>query len=126
MGSMTWEAVATAIAGLGIKLGVLIAATIGGFLSLSFFEGAPQADGSVKPISTFQKWSVVGIGGTLGTYCSGPIIEIAQISTKSDRFEMALGLVLGLFGMSLTAAIIKTIREINLVEIIKGWLPKRG
>lgn len=126
MGPFTLESLGAFLAALGIKFGVLLASAIGGFLSLSFFEGTPQADGTAKPPSSFQKWCVVGVGGALGTYGAGPIIELAQISTKTDRLEVAIGLMLGLFGMSLTAAIIKTIRDLNIAEIVKNWLPKRG
>lgn len=120
------ESIAAFLSALGIKLGVLLASGIGGFCSLNFFEGTPQADGSTKPLSCRQKWGIAMTGCAIGTFASAPIIELSQIVTKSDKLEIGLGLVLALFGMSLAAQIIKAIREIPLIDAIKSWLPRRG
>ena len=123
---MTLEAIVAALGSVGIKIGVLIAAGIGGLCSLNFFDGTPQTDGTVKPLLCRQKWGIALTGCALGTYAAGPIIELSQIVTKGDKLEIGLGLVLALFGMSLAAQIIKTIRELQIADFIKSWMPKRG
>lgn len=122
----TWEAIASALASVGLKFGVLVAAAVGGFCSLNFFDGTPQPDGSIKPVTCVQKWGIMVTGLAIGVYLSGPIIDLSGISVKSDRVEIGLALVLAMFGMSIAAQIIKAIRELALVDIIKSWLPRRG
>lgn len=127
--TLTLDAIISALAAIGIKLGVLIAAGIGGFCSLNFFEGTPQPDGTVKPLSCRQKWGIAFTGCALGTYAAGPIIELSQIVTKGDKVEIALGLVLAIFGMSVAAQVIKMIREFpvtDFINYVKSWFPKRG
>lgn len=126
MGQTFWEAVVSALGSIGIKVGVLFAAAVGGFCSLNFFDGTPQADGSMKPLTCFQKWGIAGTGLAIGVFLSGPLIDLSGITVKGDRVEIGLALVLAMFGMSIAAQIIKAIREIQIVDYIKSWLPKRG
>lgn len=126
MGQTFWEAFISVLGSVGIKIGVLIAAAIGGFCSLNFFDGTPQADGTTKPLNCLQRWGIAFTGIAIGVYLAGPVIDLSGVATKSDRVEIGLALVLAMFGMSIAAQIIKAIREIQIVDYIKSWLPRRG
>lgn len=121
-----WEAVSAFLASMGIKFGVAMASCAGGFISLNFFDGTPQHDGTVKPLTCVQRWGIAVTGMCLGTFLAGPVIDFSGITVKGDRVEMGLGMVIGLFGMAVAAQVIKAIRELPLIDFLKSWLPKRG
>lgn len=126
MTGVTWlDATLAFMAGLGLKAGVLLSSAIGGFLSLRFFDGELQADGTVKPLTATQKWSIAGGGGAMGVYVTPIFIEAFEITDRTGRVEIGLGLVIALFGMSIAARVIETIRKMDLTGFIEGWLPKR-
>ena len=94
---MTW--VETLIASFGIKKAALIAGIIGGWLSLRFFED--QTLGG--------KWMTVIGGAASANYLTSPILGFFNLGAGS--YEGGVGFAIGLFGMSLAAAIMKFIKE---------------
>jgi pimeloyl-ACP methyl ester carboxylesterase len=105
------------LAALGLKLPVVVSSSLGGFVSLNFFEEKDK-DGNVVQLTRKKRWTIVGGGALIGMYGAGPLIEwlLIEIPTISEkalfRLEIGLGLFLALFGMSLVAAIIKAVPEI--------------
>ena len=124
MGSW-WEAVGTALAAAGIKLGVLLSSTIGGVLSLRFFEGELQADGTCIPLPTRQKWFIAVAGAAMGVYLSGFTVEFFALTDKTGKIEVGLGLVIAVFGMSLASAVVRALKDLNLGGVIESWLTRR-
>lgn len=123
---MSWgDQLLALLSALGIKIAVLIASTIGGCMSLNFFEGVPQPDGSVKRLACKEKWSIAMSGAAIGVYLSGPALDLMQLTVKSERVEIGLGLILALFGMSLAAQIIRTIRDLKIADVLLRFLPSR-
>lgn len=123
---MSWvEAIGAFLAALGIKLAVLVSSAVGGFLSLRFFEGEQLPDGTCRPLGVGQKWFIAGAGCAMGVYLSGLVVDFFQLTDKTGRVEVGLGLAIAVFGMSLAAAIVKTLRELNLGGVIESWLTRR-
>lgn len=97
------------LAALGLKLGNIVAAAIGSFVSLNFFDN----------LTTKQKW-VSFIGGTaVGSYLSEPLVIVMELTPK---VEVGFSIVLGLFSMSLVAQLIK----LNWSDVFWGVLGKFG
>lgn len=120
------EAVLSALAAVGIKLGVLFSSAVGGFLSLRFFEGDKLPDGTVRPLTVRQKWFIAAAGWAMGIYMAGLTVELFGLTDKTGKVEIGLGLVIAAFGMSLASAINRAIRELNLGPIIESWLRRPG
>lgn len=95
------------LAGLGIKKAALIAGIIGGWLSLRFFEGLTRSG----------KWMTVVGGAAAANYLTAPIIAYFNLGPGS--YEGGVGFAVGLFGMSLAAALIQFLRD-DLPAIIRG------
>ena len=102
------ETIETIFAVLGLKLKVVIAAAIGAFISLKFFDN----------LKTYEKWTTFLGGWALASYLAVPLTSFLELVNVAA--EQGIGLIVGLFGMSLTAAIIKVIRDTKWSEIIKG------
>jgi hypothetical protein len=95
------------LAALGIKKAALLAGLIGGVVSLRFFEG-------------LTGWGkvVTALGGAaFANYLAGPASEYLAVSASH---EGGVGFVLGLFGMSVAAAGIKAVRDVDWAGVIKG------
>ena len=92
---------------LGLKLQVIVAGAVGAFISLRFFEG----------LSTGERWLTFMGGWGTAAYTTGILHEYLEL--KSIASETGIALLIGLFGMSIVAAIIKVIRETNWTSIVK-------
>lgn len=97
---------------LGISIKSLIAGTVGGFISLRFFDNLSWIG---------RVLTVVG-GGLLAGYSTPWILEVFEMHGKHDGF---VGLMVGLFGMSIISALIKTLNRVDLWEEVKAYLPGR-
>lgn len=97
---------------LGLKA---LAGFIGGVLSLKFFEGLTIGG---------RVWTVFG-GLSTAYFCTLPVMEFVNF-TPTPQNEGFTGFVLGLFSMSLVAAIFTAIKELKIADIIRGWLERRG
>ncbi len=109
-------------AALGIKFAVLVSSAIGGFLSLRFFEGERLPDGAVRPLTLTHKWAIAGSGTALGIYLSGFAVEVFALTDKTGKVEVGLGIIIGLFGMSAAASVVKLLRD---GDILESWLKRR-
>lgn len=98
---------------LGLKLQVVVAGAIGAFISLRFFEG----------LTTAERWLTFAGGWAMAAYLTGLAHEYAEL--KSTTTETGIALLLGMFGMSIAAALIKLIRSVDWGGIIKGRLGGR-
>lgn len=92
---------------LGLKLQVVVAGAIGAFISLRFFDG----------LGTRDRWLTFVGGWALASYLTGLAHEYFELKTVSA--ETGIALLVGLFGMSVVAALIKVIRETDWIGIVK-------
>ena len=101
---MEWiEAVCAA---LGIKLKVVFFGALGALISLKFFDN----------LSTWERW--VTFGGGLGLATGLTESVFAWLELTNMKLEAGLAVVIGLFGMSIVSALIKTVRETNWSSIV--------
>lgn len=120
------DAVLAALAAAGIKIGVLVSSSIGGFASLRFFEGETMPDGTVQPLSIGQKWSIAIPGAAMGYFLAPATVEWFSLTDKGGHVEVGLGLLIAFFGMSMASAIGRALKELNLKAILESWLTPRG
>lgn len=86
---------------------LIVSGAIGSVLSLMFHDD----------INTWRRKLVVVAGGTVFSLYVAPFtIEFFGIGTTQPT---AIGFFCGLFGMSLTAAIMRTLRNADFYEIVK-------
>ena len=88
-------------AALGIKT---IAGFIGGLLSLRFFDGLTFAG---------KLWTVSG-GMAMAFFMTQPIMTYFE--WRADKYEGGVGFIIGLFGMSIAAAGMKAITDIEFIK----------
>ena len=98
------------LAAIGIKLKALIAGAVGSFISLRFFDG----------LNVFEKWATFGGGALLAGYLTIPAITFMEID--NHNIEPGISLLIGLFGMSIAAAIIRVIKNTDWAAL----LPRGG
>lgn len=122
---MSWiDQAVMVLAALGIKLGVLVSSSVGGFLSLRFFDGAPGPDGTTVPVPTRQKWIIAFSGGAMGVFLSGAAVELFDLPNASGRVEIGLGVVIALFGMAVAAKFIEAIRQTDFAAVFQSWFQR--
>lgn len=87
---------------------------LGALVGLRFAPGATWAERVFNVVS--------------GAFCAGffapALVEWMRIN--SPGMQSALSFAVGMFGISLAAAIALAIREIKLGEIISGWVSRKG
>lgn len=94
-------------AALGLKLQVVVAGAIGAFVSLRFFEG----------LNTWERWTTFAGGWAMAAYLAALAHEYFEL--KSGGAEIGVALLIGLFGMSIVAALIKVIRDTDWTGMFK-------
>lgn len=95
------------LSAMGLKLQVIVAGAVGSFISLRFFDG----------LGTGERWATFFGGLGLAAYLTESIFVFFELT--SIKIESGLALLIGLFGMSLVAAVIKTIRETDWASFVK-------
>ena len=103
------------LAAFGVKKIAALAGLIGGIVSLRFFADAAT-------MSFCSKLVIAASGAAIANYLTEGFMS--YFSVKSGM-EGAIGFLLGLFGMSVTAAIIKGIGETDWASLIKNRIGKR-
>jgi hypothetical protein len=92
----------------------LVAGLVGALVGLKFAPGI--------------NWSERTINILTGSACAGFVApacgEIFKLTTPS--MLSCLSFFLGMFGMSLAAAIMTGLRDVKVGEIIQSWLTRRG
>jgi hypothetical protein len=66
----------------------------------------------------------VGCGAVCAAYISPAIGELFDMSTPYKQSGLAF--FIGMFGMSIAAAILQGIRDLKIADMIRDWLPHRG
>ena len=98
---------------LGVKLTTALFGALGAFISLRFFDG----------LKVPERWGTFLGGWGLAVGLAGPLTVFFELK---PIMEQGLSLAIGLFGMSITAAIIKLIRDTKWSEIIRSRFGKGG
>lgn len=101
-------------AAVGLKLSTVIAGAVGSFISMRFFEGLGLA----------ERWSTVLCGWGLASFSAAPITGFFEL--KGAASETGIALFVGMFGMSIAAAVIRVIRETNWTELVTSILRRKG
>ena len=99
----TWDAVLSAI---GVGLKELIAGAAGAFISLRFFD----------ELSVWEKWTTFFGGWALAAFGAQPLADVFELRPS---VSIGIALLLGLFGMSLAAKLISTIRDTDWIGFTK-------
>lgn len=110
---MMTESIDAALSAAGVTFKTLIASAIGAFISLRFFEG-------LKPM---EKWTTFLGGWGMAAYAAAPLTIYFELSKVT---ETGIALAVGLFGMSISAAVIKVIKETNWGALVSSFLSKKG
>ena len=77
------------------------------------------------PGSTLAERLFNGAAGTAVAGFGAPALS-AWLHITSADITSALAFAVGLFGLSLAAAVVQAIRDLKLAEIITGWISRRG
>lgn len=91
----------------------IIAGLLGALFGLRYAPGSGIVDRLVN----------VAAGATTAGYIAPAAAEV--FSLTSPVVQGALAFAIGMFGMSVTAAIMQALRELPLAQIISGWLSRR-
>ena len=86
----------------------------GSFVALRFAPG----------VSWWERLSNVVAGSLCAGFAAPALIEWLHITSAGMTAGVSFGV--GMFGLSLAAAILQGIRETKLAEIATGWLQRRG
>lgn len=98
------------LAALGIKsLTTSIAGLVGGFLSLRFFDG----------LNVYGKVSTVLGGWACANYGTPFVIQFYKL-VESDGYHAGIAFAIGLFGMSMVAAVFQVIKRADWVELARS------
>jgi len=91
-----------------------------------FFAGAAGSAVALRfapGASWLERVANVASGSVVAGICSPALVEWFHVSSPGIGYAIAFGV--GMFGLSLAAAIIQAIRELELSKIIAGWLGRR-
>jgi predicted membrane channel-forming protein YqfA (hemolysin III family) len=104
---MDGNAFLAALAAVGLKIGNLLAGAITSFAALRFFGG----------LHIWEKWLTFIGGWALAAFGAPPVTELFELRPK---LEVGIALLLGMFGMALTAAIMTLIKDTLWVELFRS------
>lgn len=96
----------TVLAVLGLKKTALIAGVVGGVVSLRFFDN----------LTTGGKLTTALCGAAAANFLTGPAIAFFQLPPPD--YEGGIGFAIGLFSMSLAAATMKAIKDVDLTKVL--------
>ena len=93
---------------IGLKLKTLIAGGFGAFISLRFFDG----------LNLWQRWSTFIGGWAMAAWWS----ETTAYWFEQQRpgAEVAFALLIGLFGMAISASMMKVVKDTDWIEVVKA------
>lgn len=97
------------LAALGVTLKTIIGGALGGFISLRF-----NAD-----LTWYERWITFFGGWGLGAWLAPPLNTYLELNQRA-AWEAGTALLIGLFGMSFAAAVIKAIKSLDITAIITG------
>lgn len=91
-----------------------MAGALGALATLRFAPGA----------SWWERATNVLAGSVCAGYCAPALAEWWSIASPCMHSALAFGV--GMFGLSLAAAITQGIRDTRVGEIISGWISRKG
>ena len=103
------ETIDAVLAAIGITLKNALAGAIGSLVSMRFFPG----------LTTIESWGTFGGGWALAVYLAQPVTLFFELK---PAVETGISLLIGLFGMAVVAATIRTVKDTDWSGIIKGKL----
>lgn len=109
------------LAGLGVKLTLIVPSFFGGLLALYFFD-EPAQPGTCERC---KKVTVVLGGAGLGLFCGPALVDAFGLTDKNGRLEIGFALLAGALGMAIVANALKAIRSVNWTAVLEGWV-RRG
>lgn len=92
-----------------------------------FFAGALGSLAALKfaPGATWiERAGNVAAGSASAGFAGPALVDWLSIGSASMQSGVSFGV--GMFGLSLAAAIVDGIRQVRLGEIITGWISRRG
>lgn len=92
----------------------LTAGALGALVGLRYAPG----------LSWFERVANVATGTVFAGYVAPAAGEVFKLSTVS--MQSALAFAIGMFGMSVAAAVMQGLRDIKLGEIMTGWISRGG
>lgn len=101
----------TILQGAGIKKLPFIAGFIGAVISLKYISGCEKS---------WQKMVMAFSGAFAANYCT----ELVMAWLETGKGEAGIAFAIGLFGMSLAAALMDSIARLDLADVIKGRIGK--
>ncbi len=106
---------------LGIKLVLLVPASLGALMGLRWIED-PLAD---KGCSACRKATVFVGGIGFGLYGAPAVVDTFELADPSGRLEMAYALLVAALGLAVISNIVRAIRSVDWKAIIESWLTRR-
>lgn len=100
------------LAGLGLKLVNVVCGAVAAFAALRFFEG----------LGLWDKWLTFLGGWALAAWGAPPLAEALELPIK---VEIGIVLLLGLFGMSAAAELVKVVRDTDWSGILRAVLGRK-
>ena len=106
------SAIEESIAVLFAKIASTFPGLIGGVLSLRFFK---DQSGSARLVTVIGGWACAA-------FTTDPVM--AYFSLADTVWKNGVAFFIGLFGMSIVAAIMGTVKDVQWADIITGWVKK--
>lgn len=91
-----------------------MAGALGSLVALRFAPG----------VSWWERAGNVAAGSVAAGFAGPALVEWLQISSAGMSSGVSFGV--GMFGLSLAAAVMDGIRQVRLGEVITGWISRRG
>ena len=89
------------------------AGLLGSIVALKFAPGTTWPERAVN----------VGAGALCAGFCAPALVDWLHIEPVSMRSGAAFAV--GMFGLSVAAAVIDGVRELKLAEVITGWISRK-
>lgn len=102
------------IAAAATKIGPTLPGFVGGVLSLRFFKEQTWGE---KVMTVLGGWACA-------SWATEPVLAFFTLNNTS--WSNGISFFVGLFGMSIVAALMAALKEINLGEIVSGWIKRGG
>lgn len=98
----------------GLTRNPFAAGALGSLVGLKFAPG----------VSLLERITNVGAGAACAGYAAPALAEWMHVT--SPHVHSGLAFAVGLFGLSLAAAVQQGIRDLKLGEVITGWISRKG
>lgn len=98
----------------GITRDPFAVGALGSVVGLKFAPGATWAERCINVVA----------GALCAGYCSPALVEYLHVASKGMQSFMSFAV--GLFGLSLAAAIVQGIQNTKFGDIFTGWLSRGG